>query len=249
MAGSRRLRLFLVLALVAIVVPASLLAASGLIGKDTKSEHWGVIYRNTEGSPVAELRNGPYGTFHNAGSPVAEPPFGKGSVGIVVANGTEKVDFGNEVDFVGDPVLALSQTGFYVFQPGENGSSMPVIRYEIDAALNALPADHYTTMVFVPNPVSSFNQWSGYIDATLSTTGFWYFTGAEGGATGCTQATQCTFSQAMSQLNDGGAAPIFYSISVGKGKDSRWAGAIDGLRINDWIYDFEADGVKKKDAK
>ena len=25
-----------------------------------------------------------------------------------------------------------------------------------------------------------------------------------------------------------------------------WIGAVDGLRLNDKIYDFEADGVKEK---
>lgn len=41
-------------------------------------------------------------------------------------------------------------------------------------------------------------------------------------------------------------APIFYSVAVGKGRDNAWVGAIDGLRINNTIYDFEADGVKSR---
>ena len=27
-----------------------------------------------------------------------------------------------------------------------------------------------------------------------------------------------------------------------------WIGAVDGLRLNDKVYDFEADGVKEKGA-
>jgi hypothetical protein len=33
---------------------------------------------------------------------------------------------------------------------------------------------------------------------------------------------------------------------VGKGRDNLWVGAIDGLRLNSRIIDFEADGVKNK---
>ncbi len=40
-----------------------------------------------------------------------------------------------------------------------------------------------------------------------------------------------------------------FTAAVAKGRDNRWAGAVDGLRINKKQYDFEADGVKDKDAK
>lgn len=54
----------------------------------------------------------------------------------------------------------------------------------------------------------------------------------------------------MTALAASGAPdPIIYSVAVGKGRDNEWHGAIDGLRINDKLYDFEADGVKRKDAK
>ena len=41
---------------------------------ETKSEHWGVITRNTIGSPVADLRAGPHGSFGVTG-PTGDPPF------------------------------------------------------------------------------------------------------------------------------------------------------------------------------
>jgi hypothetical protein len=243
--------------MVAVLVPAAIAFGGGDGG--SRSEHWGVITRNTIGSPVADLRAGPYGSFGVTG-PVAAPPFGKGSLGIEVADNAtsltsggpaEKVDFGNEVDFFGDPVLALTEVGFHVFQTGENASraprNMPNIRFEIDANLNTLPADNYTTMVWVPLdvPASSLNRWSGYIDAT--TTGHWYFTGAEGVATTCTQALTCNFTQAKAALNDGGDPPIMFTAAVGKGRDNLWAGAVDGLRINQ-LYDFEPDGVNDSDG-
>jgi len=231
-------------------------AAPGLTAPfdNAKSEHWGVVVRNTIGSPVAELRNGPSAKIISSGQ-LTDPPYGKGSLGIEVADkstssGTpsEKIDFGNEVDYYGDPVLALTEVGFYVFQTGENASvnprNVPVIRLEIDANLNALPGDNYTTMVWVPDPIATIDKWSAYIDAT--TNGNWYFTGAEGGATGCTDSLNCTFTQAITALNDGGPVPTVYSVAVGKGRDNLWVGAIDGLRLNNRIIDFEADGVKNK---
>jgi hypothetical protein len=229
-------------------------------GNGVPPEHWGIITRNTIGSPVADLRFGPYGSFGVTG-PSARPPFGVGSLGIEVANDattlvpkSEKVDFGNEVDFFGDPVLALNEVGFHVFQTGENASAqyggpmnMPNIRFEIDANLTnlACAADNYTTMVWVPDPVpvSSLNRWSGYIDAT--TNGKWYFTGAEEGCTLCTQALNCNFTQAMAALNDGPPEPIFYTVAVGKGRDNIWVGAVDGFRLNDKVYDFEFTGVRE----
>ena len=51
--------------------------------------NWGVVNRNTEGSPVAYLRSGPL-----------TPPVGKGSLNLTVKDGTEKVAFGNEVDTI-----------------------------------------------------------------------------------------------------------------------------------------------------
>ncbi|WP_282190293.1 hypothetical protein HEP84_55815 [Streptomyces sp. RLB1-33] len=40
--------------------------------------------------------------------------------------------------------------------------------------------------------------------------------------------------------------PTIHSAAVGKGRDHLWTGAVDGLRINKYVYDFEADGVKAR---
>ena len=97
-------------AIAATAVPVSASAVAG--GGHGGADHWGVITRNTIGSPVAALRNGPFGSFGVTG-PSARPPYGTGSLGIEVADSStsltppsEKVDFGNEVDFYGDPVRA-----------------------------------------------------------------------------------------------------------------------------------------------
>ncbi|NLU72731.1 hypothetical protein HCC61_08605 [Streptomyces sp. HNM0575] len=251
---TRRLA-FGVTALAAIVVSAVPGSASAATAS---SEHWGVITRNTIGSPVGELRNGPYGSFNKTG-PFSRPPFGTGSLGIEVANNStsltppsEMVTFGNEVDFRGDPVLALNQVGFYVFQTTENvttyggPSNMPNIKFEIDP--DTPGSDGYSSMVWLPDPVPVANQdaWSPYLNA--ATTGTWYLTGAEGTQIGCPQtptppATRCTFSELKANFNAAGATPTIHTAGVGKGRDNMWIGAVDGLRINQNIYDFEANGV------
>ena len=219
--------------------------------------HWGLITRNTIGSPVGELRYGPYGSFGVTGSS-ARPPFGTGSLGIETADAataqappSEKVDYGNEVDFFGDNALAINQIGFHVFQTAENVSNggarnMPNIRIEMDANLTnpVCAADNYTTMVWAPDAAPATNRWSGYIDAT--TTGSWYFTGAEAACTGCTQALNCNWTQAKAALNDGLPTPIIYTLAVGKGRDNNWVGAVDGLRVNSKVFDFEFFGVVER---
>jgi hypothetical protein len=157
------------------------------------------------------------------------------------------VSFGNEVDFFNDPVSGLSDVGFRVFQTAENASigsrNLPNISIEINPNVASV---NYTTMVWVPDPVSTLNRWSGFINA--ATTGDWYFTnGSVATATGCTQALTCSLAdakQALVDQNDGSGAATIDTIAVSKGRDNAWAGAVDNLRINDKVYDFEPWGVQ-----
>jgi len=239
--------------MIAAILPGSAAAdgTDGTDGTDGRApDHWGVIARNTIGSPVAELRNGPY--VSGVPAAFAKPPFGRGSLGIEVADNStmlgtpsEKVDFGNEVDFLGNRILKLRQVGFHVFQTGENISyggptNMPNIRFEIDPNRPSLPNDNYSTLVWVPPAVPTANQWSPYLDTT--TTGTWYLTGGE---TVCTSSSPCTFAQLRTSFTSVNATPTVYSAAVGKGRDHMWIGAVDGLRLNNHIYDFEPDGVRK----
>jgi hypothetical protein len=216
----------------------------------TVGKEWGIITRNTIGSAVGDLRSGPYGSFGVTGA-ASKPPRGTGSLGLQVSDnalsgGTpeEKVAFGNEVAFYGDPVSGIARAGFRVFQTQENADispgNMPNIAIEIDPNVGS---SSYSTMLWVPDPAPVVNRWSQFIDAT--TTGDWYFTGATGTATGCSIATPCTFSAAQAALaaNDGPPATI-YTIAVAKGRDNAWVGAVDNLRINDTIYNFEPTGVQ-----
>jgi hypothetical protein len=223
-------------------------------GNGTGADHWGVITRNTIGSPVAALRNGPF-VSPSVLEEGNRPPYGQGSLGIEVADDSttltppsEKVDFGNEVDFYGDRVRDLRKVGFHVFQTGENVTyggerNLPNIRFEIDPNLGSLPGDNYSTMVWVPDAVDAgdINRWSPYLDATK--TGHWFLTGNE---TECTGSSPCTFAELKASLDDGGEEATILTAAVGKGRDHMWIGAVDGLRVNDRIYDFEADGVRER---
>ena len=219
--------------------------------------HWGVIDRNTIGSGVADLRAGPYGTYGVTGA-AAAPPGGIGSLGIQVSDdatsqspASEKVSFGNEVDFYGNPVSGLAQVGFNVFQTVENATigsrNMPNITLEINPNVASV---NYTGMVWVPDPSPKLNRWSGFINA--ATTGDWYFTNsAVATATGCTQALTCSLADAKQGLvdeNDGSGAATINTIAITKGRDDEWAGAVDNLRINGKVYDFEPYGVRTLNA-
>ncbi len=214
--------------------------------------HWGIIDRNTIGSAVGALRSGPF-------VPGSSPPFGDGSLGLQTSNNaisgtpappaSEKISFGNEVDFIGDKVGDLAEVGFRVFTTGENldaGAPMPNITFEIDPNLTG--GNHYSSMVFIPDTpsVGDVNKWSDYIDATSS--GEWFLTGSAGGSTGCNTTTTCTFDELQTALADGGDDAIILTAAVAKGRDSTFAGAVDGLRINDTVYDFEPFGVNELDA-
>jgi hypothetical protein len=214
--------------------------AAGAPGRDAtvSSGNWGVIARNTIGSPDIFMRSGPGTT-----------PRGTGSLGFSVADdgtpaGLEKAAYGNEKDFAGNAVSGLNALGFAVFTTGENAAlgtpNMPSIAIEVDPNLTASPSN-FSTLVFVPNNTTP-NQWTS-IDATDPAAGFWFLTGAAGPATNCNQTTTCTFAQAKTALAQGTGATI-YTVGVTKGRDHAWQGAIDALRINTQVFDFEETGVK-----
>lgn len=206
----------------------------GVPGPRRSAGNWGVINRNTIHSPTVELRSGPF-----------DAPVGDGSLNLAVADGTEKAAWGNEIDFAGDP-LELDEVGFHVYTTGENNTAptdnMPGIAFEIDPNLaDGKPQNNYTSLVFMPDKTAS-NAWSGYIDATES--GLWGLTGGAFNGTPCSiNGARCTFDEVMAYLNDGGAAATILTVAISKGRDYEFHGAVDGLRINGDVYDFEETGV------
>jgi hypothetical protein len=201
------------------------------------SGNWGVVDRDTLGSPVAQLRSGP--TFGPSG-----PPFGTGSLNLTVGSGTEKIAYGDDVDFSGMDFDALTRVGFYVFNVAENLSNgtfpMPSIAIEVNPQLTAFPTDLFSTLVYFPDTTAP--GWSNFIDAT--TTGLWGGTGAAFAGTACDiNGTRCTWAQLKAMLDDGGNPATIFSIQITKGRDQEWHGAVDGLTINNTVYNFEENGV------
>ena len=153
-------------------------------------------------------------------------------------------------------VSALTAVGFNVFTTAENSQTpvvpangtlnMPGITFEINPHGAGLSSTTYSSLVFMPAANSTSNRWSGYIDAT--TTGLWGLTGSAFNSPATTancgiNGPRCTFAQVQAFLATGSGATI-YSVAVTKGRDYAWQGAVDGLRINGTIYDFEPLGVK-----
>jgi hypothetical protein len=210
--------------------------------------NWGVVPRGIVGSPVAVLRSGPATA---AFGPRSDPPFGDGSVQLSVSGppafGTpERVSFGNEVRFAGDNFQNVSAVGFHVFTTGENISAgggsqnMPSITFEVNPNLSG-SASTFASLVYLPAN-STANRWSSYIDATES--GRWGGTGAAFAGTPCDiNGARCSFGELQAFLDDGGEPARIFTAAVTKGRDFSFSGAVDGLRINNTIYDFEEDGV------
>lgn len=213
------------------------------------SDKWGIIGRNTYGSPNAVLRDGPYGRT-TATFPAAQaPPYGDGSLGIIVDAG-EKVAFGNETIFAGRRLSSIDTLRYWVFAGTDdiNTVVLPNITLEVDPNVGT---SDYTSLVYLPDQSTSpsapitrlANVWQRY-DA--STTGSrWWATGPTGTTINCTQASPCTFQELKTRLPD---AVISYSLGISKGRDTAFVGAVDGLQVNRLVYDFETSGVRTRIA-
>ena len=210
----------------------------GVDGKDGRdgtdatiaSGNWGIIDRNVIGSASAVLRSGPGGA-----------PLGTGSLNVSVADGASKIAFGNEADFAGLKISSINALGFSVYQTGENASissaNLPNISLEVNPGV---AGKTYSSLVYNPAPVQP-SRWST-VDAAQGAG--WYFTNAAvAAATGCGQGAGqrfCTLDEIKTAAPD---AYVTYSLGIAKGRDSAWHGAVDAVRVNDRVFDFEETGV------
>ena len=77
-----------------------------------------------------------------------------------------------------------------------------------------------------------------------------YFTnGATATATTCGQGAApqhfCTLAEVKAAAPN---AVVTLSAAIAKGRDFEWHGAVDALRINNKVYDFEEHGVVERPA-
>jgi hypothetical protein len=207
----------------------------GAAGTNATSDsgNWGVVSRNVIGSPDIDLRSGP-----------AAPPLGKGSLKLLVGDGTEKAAYGNEVDFIDAPLASITAASFGVYTTGENRAispaNLPSLAFEVDpSGPGSASAPNFSTLVSLPADAPA-NQWSTQDAAAAQ----WFYTGAAGTASGCNQTTPCTFAAAKAAFPNA----TLFSVQITKGRDNGWQGAVDALRINGQVFDFEASGVTVRAA-
>jgi hypothetical protein len=203
-------------------------------GETYTGANWGTVHRNVMGAADAEL-----------GATSTKPPLGIGALNLHTASGEDKVAFGNEVDFAGIKLYEIGSVGYSVYTTGENnalGNNMPSFIFEIDPNLVSMPTVNYTSLVYTPSNTAS-NAWTAS-DARGDTAKHWGLTGTAFNGTPCSiNGSRCTFDEMMDYLDDGGASPTILSVGISKGRDYEFHGAVDGLRINDDVYDFEETGV------
>ena len=225
----------------------------GIPGTATfSSEDWGVIERNSFGSPYADYRSGPLGFDANvggltAGPPTLSPPLGAGSLSLRVDdtetgdatnNSADSVSFGTETAFYGDLVSDIDELSYDVYF-GDATTVLPSIKIEIDSDLTG--ADDYSTLSFVAaNPAPGDRaQWKT-VDATDGTAGFFLSGVPEQAASGCAPNTPCTFAALQAALPD---TARVYTAAVGVGRGGAFVGAVDAFRIGDEVVDFELTGA------
>ncbi|GAA0967915.1 hypothetical protein [Actinocorallia libanotica] len=211
------------------------------------ADRWGVIGRNSSGSPVAELRMGPYGRSYLEYPALQPPPYGRGSLGLTVDAG-EKVAYGNETDFAGMPLRRIKSVKYWIFTGVDIGTStiLPSFSMEVDSRVEGLP---YTTLVYLPDRSLSPSRpatqarhvWQKY-DATAPGNR-WGSSRPIPGVTGCTLAVPCSFNELRSKMP---RAVVSLSVAIQKGTDDAFRGAVDGLQINNVLFDFERSGVRKR---
>ncbi|MER7129440.1 hypothetical protein [Streptosporangium saharense] len=212
------------------------------------AEKWGIIGRNTLGGPNAVYRVGPYGrSSTNNPSANVPPPYGIGSLGIIVGNGTDRIAFGNETDFAELPISDLTTLKYWVFTGANSltGVTPPTINIEVDPNVGSV---NDTTLVYLPDSSVSPsapaprlpNTWQQY-DASAAGSK-WYASGATGSLINCSATSPCSFDEIKARMPE---AVITYSLGFSKGSDNAFIGAVDGLQVNNTVYDFEPLGVCK----
>jgi hypothetical protein len=160
-----------------------------------------------------EIRLGPWGRNPLTNpSATVPPPYGVGSLGIIVGSGTERIQFGNETDFAGVPLNSITTLKYWIFATSPSAPS------------SRLPS-----------------TWQQY-DASAAGSKWYATNAATAAATGCTQTTPCSFSTLKAQLPN---AVITLSLGINKGRDNPFVGAVDGVQVNNALYDFEPSGVRK----
>jgi hypothetical protein len=218
---------------------------------------WGVVGRNTIGSPAVYFRVGPWGRTSGYAATVP-PPLGDGSLGVHVegVNGTgssaEKLSFGDETTFADLPIRSISTLSYWVYA-GEDvftNHSLPTLSIEANPNANGAT---YTTLVYLPDGSAApsapspraVSTWQKY--DTFAAGNKWHSTAdLDPNTTLCQVSNPCEFADLVAQL--GPNACVSFSLAITKGRDNEFTGAVDAVTVNGTTYDFEPEGVFARGA-
>jgi hypothetical protein len=172
---------------------------------------------------------------------------GVGSLGIRTGATSDKSSFGNQVDFVGQPFSGVTAVSYSIFATGEDLSASltntPSISFEL--SFNGLD---FHTLFYQPSlRAIDANRWT-FKDAAADPDPHWGLSGVPG--TTCDQnGALCTFQQVQDFLaaNAPDAKILTVQITKGSGQPP-FSGAVDALKINTDVFDFEPFGVVKTTA-
>ena len=118
---------------------------------------------------------------------------------------------------------------------------MPGITFEMDPNVASIDTN-YTWLVWFP-PQGKPGEWSPYLDGTKE--GLWGFTSSKFTSSTCWSNGNklCTLAEVMAVLDNDDTPPELITFAVTKGRDFAFAGAVDDLRLNGRVADFEEGGV------
>jgi hypothetical protein len=207
---------------------------------------WSIVDRNVIGNGDSYLRAGPDGGT------------GQGSLGLRTGDAADKAAFGNQTGFTGDAVSDLTHVGYSVFTTSENNdlsaNNMPSISIEIDP--NVIGSGNFSTLLYAPDN-SAAGQWTD-INAVTDTGKHWGLTGgffndpATMNERCGFNGSRCTFQEVQAYLannnNSAQGSAKIGAVSITKGRDWAFSGAVDNLRINNAVFDFEPFGVVEHGA-
>jgi hypothetical protein len=200
---------------------------------------WGPVLRNQKGAARSNLQTGP-GTV----------PMGKGSLALITTGTNDLAAFGDSFDFAGFPLDSITNLSYSSYNNDTTPAVRPSLRIEIDPHLidDSSPGGltEFTTLTYEPDPGAQ-----GWVThANIQNDPNWYLTGTEGTEIGCTQASMCTLA-ALTTALDGhadtdNAAPAISTgvyFGLGSGIAAPTETAVDKFVFNNFVFDFEPNGV------
>ena len=143
------------------------------------------------------------------------------------------------------PISDLAILKYWAFA-GTNSPeevSVPGLSIEVDPNVGSAG---YATLIYLPDtstgpsaPATRLpNTWQQYDTSAAGSQ--WYATGATGSLINCTLAAPCSFDALKAAMPD-----AVITLSLGFSMDTAFIGAIDGLQVNNTVYDFGPLGARK----